>query len=102
MLGKSPAVAVPAIIGDIDKYIGPVHGGLADLIRKDRFVAYEDTQFCIAGLKRRTGSPGSEISYLLGEPRRKGKQTPERNVLAKRDKVNFVIARNEFSLWAKQ
>ena len=61
-----------------------------------------DATATIAGLKRRTGSPGSEISYLLGEPRRKGKQTPERNVLAKRDKVNFVIARNEFSLWAKQ
>ena len=92
VLGVSPAVSVPAVVGDIHKDLRAVGGQLPDLIGKDRFIADEHPELVLSGLQRRPRSSGREIANLLGQSAGKAEHTLEGHIFAERNQMHLVVA----------
>ena len=102
MLGVGAAVTIPAVIGNVHKNLRALLHGLADLIWKDGFVANENSELCISSLQGHAGSATRKVAYIIGESSSKEEQPAKRNIFSERDKMNFVIARDQVRLRIKQ
>src|SRR5450755_4028337 len=67
VLGVGAAVAVPAVIGNIDEDLRAVGGELADFVGKNGFVADEHAELVAAGIERLARAAAGKIADLLSQ-----------------------------------
>src|SRR5437868_13847668 len=97
MLRVSATIAIPAIVRNIHEYLRPVGGRLPDFVGENGLIADENSHLVLPGLQRRSRRASRKITDLLRQSSSEAEHSFERNILAERDKMHFVITPNPFS-----
>src|ERR1700744_492477 len=88
-------VAVPAVVGDVDEYVGTLLGEMADLVTEDGFVADEDAVGVAAGGEDGAVRAWLEGAYFVEEIFGEEEEFFEGDVLAEGNEVHLVIVADE-------
>src|SRR5581483_570549 len=98
MLSVGAAVAVPAVIGDVDQHLRSVAGELANFIREDGFIADENSEFDTTSVQGFARGACVEITDFFCQAAGKREHLLKRQILAEGDEMYLVVTRNPISL----
>src|SRR5271157_5547485 len=102
MLLPGAAVAVPAVIRDIQQDLRALHRPLSDFVGKDGFIADRHSQSLPSGIQWRSRRASLKLSYFFGQPSGKAKQLRKRQIFTEGHEMHFVVASNPLALRADQ
>src|SRR3989442_11397213 len=98
MLFPGAAVAIPAVVGQVDNRLGAALHILTHFIWKNRLIADKNAKRLPACIQRFAGVSPSEVSDLVRQHVHEWKETFERNVFAKGHEMCLVIARRQVAI----
>src|SRR5580704_10864025 len=81
----------PTIIRNGDEQLRASSGKSAHFARKNRLVTNESSEFAARNFSDAINRPGGEVGNIGGQASRESKPWAQRNVLAERNQVNFII-----------
>src|SRR5208337_2753732 len=92
------AVAIPAVVRDIQQNLCALQRSLPHFVGKDRFITDEHSKALTSGIQWRPRSTSLKLSHFLGQTSSKGKQLRKRQIFAEGYEMHLVVASNPFTL----
>src|SRR5579884_215707 len=94
MLAERAALAIPLIVRNIHENVGPIARELAHLIREDRFITNEGADAVVTNVEWPPRGSPAKLAHLARQLLGEKEKLSEGDVLAKRNQMDFVVARH--------